>query len=524
MQLRRDSKALEAEAAAKVAPPPDAASSRVGWFGLPSKLLVLTLLFVMLAEVLIFVPSIASFRVNWLQDRLTSARIAAFAAEAAEGGQVPERLRAELTATAQVSAIAIKTDNIRRLILPADRPLAVDASFDLMPMDQSGWQDLAVTRLAQIRDAMYVFFAPKGRMIRAYGVPPTATSSPAMVEIILAEQALYDAMLRQALNILVLSIIISLFAAALVYISLNRVLVRPMTRIADNMVRFGAAPEDPERVIPQSGRRDEIGVAERELAHMQGQLRQALQQKNRLAQLGLAVSKINHDMRNMLASAQLISDRLGSVQDPTVQRFAPKLIASLDRAINFCNDTLRFGRAQEADPRRDVMALAPLLDDVADSLDLPRDGIEWQTDVPDGLQVDADRDHLHRVLNNLCRNAVDVLDALVDDTAADPRAHVVRVSARRDDLTTVIRVADSGPGVPDRARAHLFQAFKGSVRAGGTGLGLAIAAELIRAHGGTLALAEAATSGPLADGDPGTRPATGAVFEIRIPDRRTGPA
>ncbi|MEO0671952.1 MAG: sensor histidine kinase, partial [Pseudomonadota bacterium] len=246
-------------------------------FGLPGKLLLLTLLFVMLAEVLIFVPSIASYRVNWLKDRLTAARIAAFAAEAAEGGRVPERLRNELTATAQVSAIAIKSQNIRRLILPADRPIAVDASFDLMPMEDESALDLLGKRLGQIRDALYVFVAPEGRMIRAYGVPPTASASPAVVEIILQEDALRRSMLRQALNILILSIIISLIAAALVYLTLIRVLVRPMTRIAANMVHFGENPEDPERHIRPSGRKDEIGVAEHELARMQEQLRQALQ-------------------------------------------------------------------------------------------------------------------------------------------------------------------------------------------------------------------------------------------------------
>ncbi|MEL6871656.1 MAG: HAMP domain-containing sensor histidine kinase, partial [Pseudomonadota bacterium] len=431
-------------------------------FGLPGKLLLLTLLFVMLAEVLIFVPSIASYRVNWLKDRLTAARIAAFAAEAAEGGRVPERLRNELTATAQVSAIAIKSQNIRRLILPADRPIAVDASFDLMPMEDESALDLLGKRLGQIRDALYVFVAPEGRMIRAYGVPPTASASPAVVEIILQEDALRRSMLRQALNILILSIIISLIAAALVYLTLIRVLVRPMTRIAANMVHFGENPEDPERHIRPSGRKDEIGVAEHELARMQEQLRQALQQKNRLAELGLAVSKINHDMRNMLASAQMMSDRLGAIDEPTVQRFAPKLIASLDRAINFCNDTLKFGRAQEAAPRREVQPLRPLVEEVGDSLDLPRETLAWTIDIAETVNVDADREHLHRVLNNICRNAVDALESAPERDDGLP--HELRVSAIRHDLATIIAIADTGPGIPARAKANLFQAFKGSVR------------------------------------------------------------
>ncbi|MEO1794701.1 MAG: HAMP domain-containing sensor histidine kinase, partial [Pseudomonadota bacterium] len=439
--------------------------------------------------------------------------------------------RNELTATAQVSAIAIKSQNIRRLILPADRPIAVDASFDLMPMEDESALDLLGKRLGQIRDALYVFVAPEGRMIRAYGVPPTASASPAVVEIILQEDALRRSMLRQALNILILSIIISLIAAALVYLTLIRVLVRPMTRIAANMVHFGENPEDPERHIWPSGRKDEIGVAEHELARMQEQLRQALQQKNRLAELGLAVSKINHDMRNMLASAQMMSDRLGGIDEPTVQRFAPKLIASLDRAINFCNDTLKFGRAQEAAPRREVQPLRPLVEEVGDSLDLPRETLAWTIDIADTVNVDADREHLHRVLNNICRNAVDALESAPERAGGLP--HELRVSAIRHDLATIITIADTGPGIPARAKANLFQAFKGSVRVGGTGLGLAIAAELVRAHGGQIRLVEEgsatdqnraadATTSNGSSRRPSPADTTGAVFEIRIPDRRTG--
>src|SRR5262245_968031 len=89
-------------------------------FGLSAKLLLLTILFVMLAEVLVFVPSVANFRITWLTDRLTAAQLAALAAEAVPGGVVPDTLRLELLRTAQVKAVALKRDNERRLVLPAD--------------------------------------------------------------------------------------------------------------------------------------------------------------------------------------------------------------------------------------------------------------------------------------------------------------------------------------------------------------------------------------------------------------------
>lgn len=484
--------------------------------GLPSKLLAITLLFVMLAEVLVFVPSIASFRLTWLQTRLDSARLAALAAEASKGGVVPAMVRRELLSTAQVRAVAVKKSDRRTLVLPSDDPLVVDASFDLRHMKHDGFWNQIGARFGLISNALYVFVAPRDRMLVIYGqmrapLPSTpiigetaerrdAAKSDDFVEVVLPEAPLRAAMVQHGLNVLGLSIIISIIAATAVYFTLIKVLVRPMMRLTQNMVHYGEDPEDANRIIVPSKRGDEIGVAERELAGMQAELNLLLHQRRRLADLGLAVSKINHDLRNMLSSAQLISDRLGELPDPTVQRFAPKLIASLDRAINFCNDTLRFGRAEEAAPRRELFSLATLVEEVGDGLGLPRDNVKWTIEIPQTLQIDADRDHLYRVLNNLARNAAQAIEAKVD-----PRHGEITISATRENLSTLIKVTDDGPGVAAKARENLFRAFKGGARKGGSGLGLAISAELVRAHGGEIVLE---------DGD------AGATFCVRIPDRQ----
>jgi signal transduction histidine kinase len=235
---------------------------------------------------------------------------------------------------------------------------------------------------------------------------------------------------------------------------------------------------------------------------MQHDLASMLQQKSRLAALGLAVSKINHDLRNLLASAQLISDRLAHLPDPRVQRFAPKLMRALERAIDFCQSTLSYGRAQEPPPDRKMIGLAALVDEVRETLDLgPESAIGWVSAVERGLTVDADHDQLLRVLINLARNAVQALETRAPN---DPSRDQIRVTGRRQGAVVVIEVADTGPGFPERAREHLFEAFQGSTRTGGTGLGLVIAAELVRAHGGEIRLAD------------GT---LGATFQITIPDR-----
>jgi signal transduction histidine kinase len=303
-------------------------------------------------------------------------------------------------------------------------------------------------------------------------------------------------------NILLLSLLISAFTAALVYIALHYMFVRPMRRITSNVMGFRADPENPSRVLAASKRADEIGTTERELAAMQLDISSMLHQKSRLAALGLAVSKINHDLRNLLASAQLVSDQLAGLPDPRVQRFAPKLMRSLERAIAFCQSTLSYGRVQESPPDRRQIELEGLVAEVRETLGLSEtSGIGWITAIERGLSVDADHDQLLRVLLNLARNAMQALEARMPN---DPVRDQIRFTGRREGAVVLIEVSDTGPGLSAKAREHLFEAVSGSTRTGSAGLGLAIAAELVRAHGGELRLVE------------GTM---GATFRVSIPDR-----
>ncbi len=456
---------------------------------LSRRLLVLTILFVMLAEVLIFVPSVANFRLNWLEQRLAAAQIASLALEARPDNMVSPTLREELLKNAQVYAVALHRDDSRRLVLSEDMPPMVDTSFDL--------RDAMAMML--VMDAFETVFAGDGRIVLVTGNPRFGAGES--IEIVFDETPLRHAMLKYGKNILLLSLVISIITASLVYIVLHFVFVRPMRRITGNMVAFRDNPEDARRVIAPSVRADEIGVAERELSLMQKEIRATLSQKAHLASLGVAVSKINHDLRNILASAQLISDRIGAVNDPTVQHLAPRLFASIDRAIDLCTKSLRFGRAEEAAPERKRIALRPFADEVVEAAWPGNDGVTWVNDVPPDLIVDADPDHLFRILLNLTRNAG---QALADDRAEGQGSGEVRLAARRLGGHVHIDISDTGPGLPAKAREHLFEPFSGGVRTDGTGLGLAIAAELARIHGGHIELLS--TGG------------TGTVFRICIPD------
>src|ERR1700687_2798887 len=289
----------------------------------------------MLAEVLIDVPSIANFRMTWLNDRLAAAHTAALVLDAAPSGMVPESLAQQILDSIGARAVAMKMGQQRRLLATSNLPSEVQQEVDAR--DMGVWM--------AISEAFRTLLYDNDKdIIRAIGPAPMGGE---FVEIVIEEGPLRKAMWRYSRNVLLISLLISAISAALVYFALHYLFVRPLHRITTNMMAFRADPENPERIIHASRRRAEVGIAERELAGMQRDLASVPHQKTRLAALGLAVSKINHDLRNLLASAQLFSDRLVKLPDPQVQRFAPKLMQALERAIAFCQLTLSYGRAQE---------------------------------------------------------------------------------------------------------------------------------------------------------------------------------
>jgi signal transduction histidine kinase len=440
--------------------------------GLSARLLLLTIAFVMLAEVLIYAPSVGRFRLVYLEERLAAAHLAILALDATPDQMIDEDLERELLEHVRAYSVGLTRPGAGKLMLMVSTPGPVDASYDLREGSFFGL----------IGDAFMTLMEDDGRILRIVGVSPKDRQT--LVEVVLEEAPLRRDMIAYSERILALSLVISLFTAALVYLSLHLLMVRPMRRITENMARFRDDPEDVSRIMSPSGRSDEVGVAQRELAEMQEGLRGALQQRARLAALGTGVTKISHDLRNILATARLVSDRLAKSDDPEVRRVTPTLLSAIDRAVNLCAQTLNFTR--EGAPTVDLSRfdLRELVAEVGASLPEQVNGEAVLSNLLEAsFEVAADREQLHRVLNNLGQNAVQA------------GATRVEVSARREDDRCVIDVSDNGPGLSPRARAHLFKPFSGSSRPGGTGLGLAIARELMRAHGGDIRLERSTSEG-----------------------------
>ncbi len=447
---------------------------------LSAHLLVLTIAFVMLSEVFIYTPSIGRYRKVYLEERIAAAHIATLALKATPDEMVSAELELELLSHAGAYVVELYRPGAPgELMLGPIVPPRIDAEFDLREGSFFGFIDEAFTTMLQDRN----------RIILVRGNSPKEPET--LVEIIINEWPMRVLMVDYSERILALSILISVVTAALVYLSLQLMMVFPLRRVSESIVAFREDPEDPTRAIEPGRRTDEIGVVQHALADMQTGLTTALKQKTRLAALGEAVTKINHDLRNILATAQLVSDRLATIDDPEARRITPTLVGSIDRAVELCTDTLDFARA-ERPLELGRFTLRELVGDVGEQLGFAVDGAPaWDNQVDAKEIVAADRGQLFRVLANLGKNA------------AEAGAERVRVSARREEGIQVIGIADDGPGLPPKAQARLFEPFAGSARPGGTGLGLAIAREVMRSHGGDVILAHTG--------------AEGTTFELRLP-------
>lgn len=436
---------------------------------LSGRFLILTIVFVMLAEVLIFVPSVARFREDYLLNRLERAQIASLALLADD--MIDMSLEDELLENAEVFNVVMRRDARSQLMLTSDIPTPIHASFDLRD----------ATAFELIKDALGRLLDVEDRVIRVIGEP--VRDAGLLIEVAMPTQPLRMAMIDYGLRVLILSAVISVFTAILLFVAVRGFLVKPIKGVVGHMQSYAAAPEDARRIITPSAGVTELREAEEALLSLQTELTQALKQKERLAQLGGAVSKISHDLRNILTTAVLFTDRIESSEDPAVKRMAPKLVGSITRAVNLCESTLAFGKAEESAPVLNRVALSDIVQDVlaGERLAAADSPVSFSDDVPSGMNVRADAEQLYRIIGNLVRNARQAIIA-----STKPGEIAIQASETVDNW--LIRVTDTGPGLPPKAQEHLFTAFQGSVTKGGTGLGLSIAAELVRGHGGKLDL------------------------------------
>ena len=458
-----------------------------GWalvaHSLSGRLLLLTIVYVMLTQVAIFVPSIGRYHQSLLDRQVETAEIAILPFTEPQNGLSPA-LRGELLSRAGAIAVMLPRPDQREIFLSNETPSKIDVTIDLR---KAGL-------ISDMLNGLDCLLHGKRRILHV--IAHTRIKGAEAVEVILNEKPIHAQLKSYAWGVVLLAFLISIVTGILVFISLYLVLVRPMRHITRAMVNFRANPEDASRIVADTARRDEIGIAERELGSMQRDIYSSLQQRARLAALGTAVAKIQHDLRNILSSAQLASDQLSKSEDPSVQRLAPRLVSSIDHAVALATNTLRYGRADEHPPQRRKIRVKPVVDEALEAALSGKERVIPDDLVDTAIEADADAAQLFRILLNVLRNASEALA----ETGG-----TVTVTAARDGTATQIDIADNGTGIPEKIRERLFQPFAGTTRVGGSGLGLAIARDLARAHGGDVTLVKSDERG--------------TQFRVTIPDR-----
>lgn len=453
--------------------------------GLSSRLLLLTLVFTLAVEALIVAPTAASFQERWLQDRIQSAELTSVGIEALPYNVVSDDVAQQLLRIGGVSAIAVSEEGVLSQLLQApvlprtpdfidlrDRPLALRLTDPWRTLSGHPDRSIRVRAAPRYRDGDYI-------------------------EVLAPAEPLRIELRAFLLNSLLVSILISVVAGALLYASLVFLVIHPLRRVTRSIEGFARDPDAD--APPASDRHDEIGRVERELARMQEEVRVSLRARSRLVALGEAVAKINHDLRNMLTSAQIASDRLASSADPQVAKALPRLERALGRAAALTRNVLDYGKSEEPAPQRSAILLTAAVKAAAEDAGLEPDRVALKTTIPARFTVSADPDQLHRILVNLMRNARQAIE-----TDGDRAGHGrIRVLASTEGPTAVIRIADDGPGIAPRLSERLFEPFVSGKASDGTGLGLTISRELAANHGGELKLVE---TGP-----------GGTTFELRLP-------
>lgn len=450
---------------------------------LSAKVLLLAISFVMIAEVFVFIPSAAIYRQNWLSDRAERAGHLTLALMGVPDYEGSETLSKQFMQDTDVIMLSTKRDGMTELLLGAPPETG---TFEIIDMREP-------RRFPSLIDTFKSFTAANDGYLRVLAKP--VMDGQGSLEYIVPEMSLQKAMQDYCHRILLLSLIIAVITGLMLFAALSVVIVRPVKDMAAGLTAFREDPETRRSNMPPSKRKDEIGQLQRAFYDMKQSVRQALKQQDRLASLGLAVAKINHDLRNVLTSAQLVSDRIAMDKDERISRMGERLVRAVDRGVKLCTDVL--GYSQPIDATLDVrdirigFMLGEIAADVLPSVTASDIDIDFINHVPTDLVVRADPDHTYRIFLNLFRNATQAMTG----APTGEREHRLTVSANAATDRVEIIVKDNGPGIPEKVRDRLFQPFSGASGPGSTGLGLTISKELARDQGGDLVLRETGAEG-----------------------------
>jgi signal transduction histidine kinase len=388
-------------------------------------MLWLTIGIVLTTEALAFAPGVARERQRWIADKFAQADLAILLVSGSPGGEVDAQTREALLRRAGVNEIHLIDSGKQLVGVGPQTPPGDLAKIDLR---RESWFAGVARALATLTSD-------------GTGVMSIADQSPFTVgtalELVVPETGLKETLWRFTVYYAVLSLLIASINGAMVYFALVFFLVAPMRRITHSIRAFRS---DPERVRPLDPRGvtmlpdDEMAFASREIAAMQSALSMVLGRNARLVSVGTSVAKIGHDLRNVLAPALLMSERLETHPDPTVRRAGEVIMGSVERASELVGQTLKFVRESPAPLAAVRFPLAPLVEEAFSTVGVST-GCRMRHEVGQDLHVNADPNQILRVLVNLIRNAAEagshnLIVRLAGEAYARPAASQVAIDGR----------------------------------------------------------------------------------------------
>lgn len=199
------------------------------------------------------------------------------------------------------------------------------------------------------------------------------------------------------------------------------------------------------------------------------------------------ISNVSHELRTPLSAIKLMVETVTlSDGDVEVQEvFLPKVLHEVDRMVQLVEDLLELARSESGRLllRLEILALGEVTRSVLNTFAQRADslGVNLSITRDDGVNVVADRDRMTQILVNLIDNAV----------RHTPASGTVALSIEREGEEAILRVRDTGIGIPYNDLPHIFERFYVVERSrarerSGTGLGLSIAKQLVELHGGTI--------------------------------------
>ncbi|AKH20373.1 sensor histidine kinase [Sedimenticola thiotaurini] len=430
---------------------------------LSARVIVYSLLVTVLVTSLMAFPLVAHYSDNWLKNRVAAAYLISLATESSSEGSVNRNLEQRLLTQANVLGITIRKADNQTFMLGPDMPLVFDYHHDLR------YSTMQSTLSLLLKATM----GGGQKIIHITDNAPGAVR--ALVEIDIGCHELFlqamDSTKRALGTALLTALLMSIFFYGFLQISV----VLPLQHLTSGILAFRADPNDVSRTNLVSGRIDEIGIAEEAFQQMQNDIRATLVLRTRLAAIGMAVTKIQHDLKGLLSSVMVVSDTLETSRDPEVRRIFPGLITAIDRAVELCHSSLNFATEGPLRLELEKFNLFTFIEELFKECNSGRK-VALINQVPPALVMVGDKAQLRRVIGNLILNALE----------ADSSKIIVSAVIRQDRVE--IDITDNGTGIPEKLKSQIFKPFISSTKAGNSGLGLSIAKDVVSAHGGTISI------------------------------------